>query len=93
MKYNGWDNYQTWVTNLWIDSDQYVREMVEEILDREDDRDDAIYNLAHNLQEMFEEGVSELNLNASVFSDLLNSALSEVNWREIAIHLIEEVEQ
>lgn len=32
-----------------------------------------------------------LSTKSSLYADLLNAALSEVNWREIAEHYIEEI--
>ena len=57
----------------------------------------ARYKLAEQLKEQHEEGASELldagQDSASVFSDLLNAALFEVNWNEVAESLLEDVDR
>jgi hypothetical protein len=105
--YNGWTNYETWVVNLWIDNGEcthdYWREVAREVSsDLEEPTnsmtkmDEAIYLLADRLKDHHEEAKDEIlenvKLTASVWADLLGAALSEVNWREIAEHLLENVE-
>jgi len=89
--YNGWTNYETWATNLWLDNDEgsyryWRRQAADAWTDADKDRDDAIGNLSDTLK-------SEHNKNApdvsGVYADLLNAALSEVNWYEIAEHMID----
>jgi len=77
--YNGWKNYETWDVVLWIDNDQGLQE---EVLDLgREVAEDAPF--ADNIKEIIEAMAPELE--ASMFSDLLNSALSEVDWYELAI--------
>ncbi len=92
-KYNGWTNYETWVTALWMDNDQGTLEMVEEWADEElesadGDTDDAERELARRIEEMHDEanpaGVS------GVFADLLSHAMGRIDWREIASHYMSE---
>jgi hypothetical protein len=102
-KYNGWTNYETWVVNLWMSNDQgsdeYYRELAQETYNRADSeksftRDEvAIRNLADTLEGEFDERQSELVGVTGVFADLLNAAISEVNWHEIAEHYIADVDQ
>jgi hypothetical protein len=98
--YNGWYNYETWAVNLWLDSEEgsqnYWREAAKESLQtvrahREsgdvltiDER--AMVNLAHRLKDEHEEALPSFT---GFAADLLNAAMSEVNWREIAQHLVE----
>lgn len=106
-KYNGWTNYETWVVNMWMDncegSYDYWREVAREISNNLEDptnsltkMDEAIYLLADRLKNDHEEAKDEilerLELTASLWADLLGAALSEANWREIAEHLLENVE-
>ena len=83
--YNGWTNYETWAVNLWIDNDG----MDEEVRERVSGLDE--YRAGKAIQEMIEE-LNPLADEASMFSDLLSGALSEVNWQEIAEHYLEEEE-
>lgn len=102
--YNGWTNYETWAVNLWIDNDQgshtYWREQAgshyENAADCESVREGlwshrsaARSKLAEQIKEEFEEA-SPLADQANVYSDLLTAALGEVDWREIADHLLED---
>ena len=87
--YNGWTNYETWNVALWLGNEEgsylMCREMAQEAREmyagNEDETATAIY-LADALQALVLECAPELP--ASMFSDLLNAALSEVNWYEIA---------
>ena len=103
--YNGWTNYETWAVNLWIDNDQgsytYWREQAgshyENVADCESlheglwsRRSAARSKLAEQIKDEFEDA-SPLADQANVYSDLLTAALGEVDWREIADHLLSEV--
>lgn len=105
--YNGWTNYETWVVNLWMDNNEgsydYWREVAEDIYHNQAEEqkhfskmDDAVVILADRLKNDHEEAKDEilerLELTASLWADLLGAALSEANWREIAEHLLENVE-
>lgn len=105
--YNGWTNYETWVVNLWMDNEEgshdYWVEVAQEIHDDLEEptnsmtkMDEAVYLLADRLKDYHEEIKDEIlgnvMLTSSVWADLLGAALSEVNWREIAEHLLENVE-
>ena len=105
--YNGWTNYETWVVNMWMDNNEgsydYWREVAQEIHNNLEEptnsltkMDEAMYLLADRLKDYHEEIKDEIlgnvKLTSSVWADLLGAALSEVNWREIAEHLLENVE-
>ena len=97
MSYNGWSNYQTWLTNLWMDnsegSQEYYQEIAQECLDEaEGDKQKATRNLAKHLEESHEESMEDLKLSVGVFSDLLSHALGSVDWHEIAESLLEDCE-
>jgi len=99
-QYNGWTNYETWVVNVWIDNEEgtynYWREVAQEVSDDLETptngmtrMDEAVYLLTDRLREHYEENRPELT---GVYADLIGAALAEVNWREIAEHLLENVE-
>lgn len=104
--YNGWTNYATWAVKLWIDNEEpaynYWREQALAAIRfaPEDDRvtdkiwaeeEAARFNLAEQLKDELEDAMPDLG--ASVWADLLSSALSEVNWNEIARAMIDEVKE
>lgn len=76
--HNGWTNYQTWNVKLWIDNNEGLYNMVLEAA-----RDVEAPELSEQLQEMIEE-MNPIVDKADMFTDILNHALSAVNWYEIA---------
>lgn len=78
-KYNGWTNHETWTVNLWLANNGYTPAA------------DNIRQTADEIKEFVNE-FNPLANNASLYSDLLTTALQEVNWREIAEALIEDKE-
>ena len=80
--YNGWTNYATWRINL-------------EIFDGIDPREMGWHKLKHDLEPILRDYVVEI-LESQVASGLaLDYALAfidDVNWYEIARHLIENYE-
>lgn len=91
--YNGWTNYETWVTALWIDNDQssynYRRELAKQAKKEHSRKRDCINCLAVSLSDWIEE-LNPLSDKANLFCDLLNAALAEVNWHEIAENFLSE---
>lgn len=95
MTYEGWTNYETWAVKLWLDNEygsyKYVTGEAERIWAEHEDEDPAdrvwkaTSDLASLLKDEHEEGnpLEDEDRPASVYSDLLRAALSEVNWYEI----------
>jgi len=84
--YNGWTNYETWATKLWMDNDQGAQEYWQE--QAEHYRDEP-WKFAKAIKAEHEEQAPEIH---GVFSDLLGAALGAVNWDEIAQSLIADLE-
>ena len=99
-KYNGWSNYETWAVKLWMDNDEgsyrYWRERTTEIWGDQDEDDSdrswhARRDLADDLKDFHADQLPDA-VNGTVFSDLLNAALSDVDWLEIADSLLHDEE-
>jgi hypothetical protein len=87
-EYNGWYNHETWLVSLWLSNEQDSYDMVRDMIS-DPYSDYAVYDLADALKEYIEED-NPLGGQANMFSDLINAAISEVNFDEIAEHWIEE---
>ena len=83
-KYNGYANFETWCVMLWIDNSQAVYNYFINIA-----REKETHETMDILKEYFEENSPLIN-EASLYADLLNGALSVVNWHEIATLLKEK---
>jgi len=94
--YQGWTNYETWSVNLWLTSEPDTVSTIDGVIDElktnapgEDDiddqgiKEDMVYKLSEWIKDYVEDN-SPLNDQASMYSDLLNGAISVVNYREIA---------
>ena len=94
--YNGWTNYETWAVNLWITNEQasYLHwtgrawEILGDQSKDEDDATSAAAQLAEEIREAIEEECAIPSANLA--SDLMNAALSKVNWFEIAQAFMED---
>ena len=83
--YNGWTNYATWRVNL---------ELIDDIQDKETFFGISEYTEAYELAKYIEQYVEECLSNDMPNELTLSYAMAfiaEVNWYEIAQHLIEEV--
>lgn len=76
-EYNGWSNYETWVVNLWMTSDQCYYEELCRIISSEDDLSNKAEALEDWLRFEYDGECS------SIWADLINNSLAQVNWYEI----------
>lgn len=96
QSYNGWTNYETWNVALWIDNDEgssrYWDDQADEAIKAgygdDESKDGAKSRLAEQLKQEISEQAPDLG--ASCYTDLLNAALGEVDWYEIAEHKIND---
>lgn len=85
-RYNGWSNRETWLVPLWWE--ECPIESIEA-----NTKEEAIKQLAEQLENLFDEILEEHRIpTASLISDLLQGAVSCIDWKEIAEHWIEDVE-
>lgn len=101
-EYNGWYNYETWAVKLWMDEDsEYFTENAQAIYDAAKPSrsftklEQATLDLAESYKQHHEESVEHtLNgMQSGFIVDLLNAAMSEINWHEIAASILEGIEQ
>ena len=94
MSYNGWNNRMTWQVKLWIDNDEGSQSYWLSAARYADIRhgEMATYMLSQRLRdEHTEDAYLYLKVSGGWVSDLLQSALDQVDWYEIAQSLMEEV--
>jgi len=107
--YNGWSNYETWAVKLWMDNEEssyrYWRETAQECWDDAEDKyPNQFMNRIDNAQSMLAQRLEDEHdsqsehpvfkaAEGSVYADLLNAALSEVDWLKIAASLLEDVDR
>ena len=93
MTYNGWTNYETWLTNIHFDNWEFS-EYVEQIADTEPEDEGDVRNW---LEDYIRESVRDLTFeqvdtwNNPWISDLVMAAFSEIDFRDLAEHYSEEV--
>ena len=89
QQYNGYTNYETWVTSLWIDTDQKLNEGLIAICAVAKLAEDPKSFLADSLKELIEESYLSTEMDG-VLKDLLKSAIENINWIEIANMYLDE---
>lgn len=94
--YQGWTNYETWAVNLWLSNEEpsyrYWTERAAAAWEKAeaggnpyiDERDRrAVMILADELKEDIENG-NPFSDEPSLYTDLLNAAIGEIDWIDIA---------
>jgi hypothetical protein len=76
MAYNGWSNWETWVTNLHMFDGLTARDINGSSTVTADDCKDFVQTFLDEVE----------GPNAFV-ADIIGGFMSEVDWREIAAHL------
>lgn len=94
-EYNGWYNYETWACNLWYD--YAFSEDASQVWDdsKGDDtfskKKNATLALGDVIKSIVEETALEGIPENGFAADLLNAALFEINYYEIAEHYINDI--
>lgn len=85
--YNGWTNKPTWLVNLWLGD--YLQESLAETTIRDS------YYAANYLRDVVEEIArgDRGNLEAGLVSDLLTYVMAEIDYRELALAYVRELEE
>lgn len=77
--YNGWTNYETWLAGLWLNENERSYRFLMSVKDIDDD----VYRQAEWLGEQMRMQLDQEVTVPCLWSDLLNAAFSQINWREI----------
>ena len=92
LKYNGWSNYETWLCNMWFDNFDFTD--IKDMFDNCEDNCDVLNIIENYIKEHVEEYV-EYSLSTGdqhgFIHDMLNAAISEIDWRDIAEHYVDDV--
>ena len=78
MTHNGFANYETWLMNLWLSSDEYSYSCAIGLAEGSE----SVHDLARHLEKWMDTNMPDLG--STVWGDLLNAAVGRVDWREIA---------
>ncbi len=81
--YNGWTNYPTWATKLWIDNDEGAASEVNDLIKATPSDYEASKLLQSYMEDPATDILEDANVNASLMSDLMTYAFGEVDWVEI----------
>ena len=87
-EYNGYSNYETWNFMLWAGNDEPLYKLVQKAVKRCKELGGDISDLANDLNDITHEEAPELK--TSFYSDIMMASVREVNYHEVAKHLLEE---
>ena len=97
-EYNGWSNRETWATNLWIDNERGLYDLVqqlamEEISGHDEGEEINSYFLGQKIESLFDEMFSDIaEMNQAGLNMLKDiGSLYRVNWDEIATAILDEL--
>jgi hypothetical protein len=89
-EYNGHYNYETWLVSLHIDNEQHYEKEIQHLANVARNQ----YELAKDIKNFVEENMIKdengKDITNCFLNDLINSALSEVNWQELAEGYVQE---
>ena len=81
--YQGWKNHPTWLVWVWLENDFALYEYCQDLKRSTSD----IREIAEDLKSLIEDAKPQ---SSDLWGDLIDSALGEVDWREIATNLLED---
>ena len=91
MTYNGWTNYETWLTNLWLDGFDF-EDYIHDLSDDLETKDALLDWIADFLEQVVDDLIDEDARHRNGFiNDLLNSAFQEIDFRDIAEHYVDDI--
>lgn len=84
--YNGWTNYATWRVSLEMFDGVDIRDWC-------DVRTCEAYDLSKQLSEYADDMISNYGNSETLAVDYARAFLADVNWYEIAEHMLDDVKQ
>jgi hypothetical protein len=81
--YQGWKNHPTWLVWVWLENDFSMYSHCQQLKAESQD----VREIAEDLKSLIEDCKPQLS---DLWNDLIDSALAEVDWRELATNLLEE---
>ena len=85
-RHNGWTNYATWRVSLEMFDGVDIRDWC-------DVRTCDAYDLSKQLSEYADDMISNYGNSETLAVDYARAFLSDVNWREIAEHLLDVIQE
>jgi hypothetical protein len=77
--YNGWSNRETWLVSLWLNNDPASYDLLQTACKRAGNT----LSKSEWLESELQDEMCDLELEASLWSDLLGTSLARVNWLEV----------
>ena len=93
MTYNGWTNYETWLTNLHFDDfTPLFNDLTEDgVFDDLDDYEIKRY-VACFIEQYVSDYVDEtVGENSTFVTDMINGFMQDIDWRDIADHYVGDI--
>jgi hypothetical protein len=76
-KYNGWSNKETWLLNLWYG------EVLNDLIDEKGCQ--SCDDIKEFMETVLQECEPLESFPSGLYMDFINDALSQVDWRELAV--------
>ena len=91
MSYNGWQNYETWLASLYLGIVDWQNFVETELLGGEEEitEDKKVAMLAEYFKNLIEEEAGMAGLDNFLY-DLLTSAISEIDFTELAYVFLDD---
>ena len=93
MTYNGWTNYETWLTNLYFDDfTDAFSEMTEDGQFDDLEDDDILDQVTEYIETFIDDYISQIVSSTDNFvTDIISSFIQEVDWKDIADHYVADI--
>jgi hypothetical protein len=91
--YNGWSNYETWLTNLHFDHftslfNDLTKEGIFDDMDNNEIKDWVANFIEQYVSDYVDESVGE---NSLFVTDMINGFMQDIDWQEIASHYVDDI--